>query len=44
MFAALVSLRDEINVAFVLDIRRARVLFAEDLAGFLRGFDGNFEK
>ena len=33
---------DEVDVTFVFDFGRARVLFAEDFACFESGFDGNF--
>ena len=44
LFAALVGLRDEVDIAFVFDLRRTGVLFAENFSGFESGFDGDFEK
>ena len=43
MFAAPVRLRDEIDVAFVFDLRRARVFFSENFTGFESGPDGNVQ-
>ncbi len=39
----LVGLGDQVGVAFVHDVRRARELLAEYFAGFLRNFDGGLE-
>lgn len=44
LLAALVGLGDEVDVAFVFDFGRARVLFAEDFAGFASGFKGDFKE
>ncbi len=43
LFAALVGLGDEVDVTFVFDLGRTRVLFAEDFSSFEGGFDGDFE-
>ena len=42
MLAALVGLGAEVDVTFVFDFGRARVLFAENFSGLESCFDGNF--
>ena len=43
-FGALVGLGDQVDfIAFVGDLRGTRRLFAKDLAGFARNFDGSLE-
>src|SRR5262249_15244826 len=44
LFAAFVSLRNEVDVAFVFDFGRAREFFAQDFAGFPSGFEGGVKK
>jgi len=39
LFAALVGLRDEVNLAFIFDFRRTCVFFANDFSGFKSSFD-----
>ncbi|HLZ13580.1 MAG TPA: hypothetical protein VKP58_13420 [Candidatus Acidoferrum sp.] len=43
-FAALVGLRDEVDVAFVFDLGGTGEFFAKNFAGFEGGIDGDFEK
>lgn len=43
LFAALVGLCDEVDVAFVFDFRRTSVFLAKNFACLARGFDGDFE-
>ena len=44
MLATLVRLSNKVDVAFIFDFGRARVLFAEDFAGFASGFKGDFKE
>ena len=42
--AALVRLGDQINVTFVVNVRRKRILLAQNLAGFKCGFNRGIKK
>jgi len=41
LFAAFVSLRNEVDVALVFDFRRASVFFTKNLSSFESGFNCN---
>ena len=43
LLAALVRLRDEVDVSFVLDFRRSCEFFAKDFSGFEGGVEGDFK-